>query len=96
MESVPPLLDSKDSIEVLCMGCYDSKCDFRAIKMRRRVMRDEDIEIDMKYCGVCHTDLHKAAGHLDAVGIRPIFLYLPAYPVYSCFADLLTYNLTLL
>jgi hypothetical protein len=67
MESVP-LLDSKDSIEVLCMGCYDSKCDFRAIKMRRRVMRDEDIEIDMKYCGVCHSDLHKAAGHLDAVG----------------------------
>ena len=66
------LIENKDSIEVLCMGCYDSKCDFRAIKLHRRVMRDEEIEIDMKYCGVCHTDLHKAAGHLDAVGIRPI------------------------
>ena len=64
METVP-LLDSKDSIEVLCMGCSDSKCDFRAIKLRRRVMRDEDIEIDMKYCGVCHSDLHRAAGHLE-------------------------------
>jgi len=66
------LIDGKDSIEVLCMGCYDGKCDFQAIKLRRRVMRDEDIEIDMKFCGVCHTDLHRAAGHLDAVGDRII------------------------
>ena len=50
------------------MGCSDTRCDFKLMKLHRRLMGDEDIEIQMKYCGVCHSDLHNAAGHL--VGIR--------------------------
>lgn len=50
------------------MGCSDTRCDFKLMKLHRRHMGEEDIEIQMKYCGVCHSDLHSAAGHL--VGIK--------------------------
>ena len=55
------------SMEVLCMGCDDNRCDFKLMKLHRRKMGDEDVEIQMKYCGVCHSDLHSAAGHLNGI-----------------------------
>lgn len=57
-----------DPIEILCMACDDKTCDFRPKKMYRRAPRDEDVVIEMKYCGVCHTDLHTAMGHLSLLG----------------------------
>ena len=32
-------------------------------------MGEMDLVLDMKFCGVCHTDLHTAAGHLTALGL---------------------------
>jgi uncharacterized zinc-type alcohol dehydrogenase-like protein len=26
----------------------------------RRALRDNDVRIDIRYCGVCHSDLHQA------------------------------------
>jgi D-arabinose 1-dehydrogenase-like Zn-dependent alcohol dehydrogenase len=57
-------------MEVLCMGCNDQRCDFKLMKLHRRNVGDDDIEIKMQYCGVCHSDLHNAAGHLS--GIRKL------------------------
>lgn len=51
------------NISVLCMGCKDEKCDFKPLKLERRPVGDFDVLIDMKYCGVCHSDLHMAASH---------------------------------
>jgi hypothetical protein len=33
----------------------------------RRAVGARDVLIDMRYCGVCHTDLHTAAGHMAGV-----------------------------
>jgi len=52
------------------MGCADEKCDFKPMAMQRRPLGDSDVLIDMKYCGICHTDLHTAAGHLSVLGMK--------------------------
>ena len=49
--------------ESLCMACSDETCDFKPLVMQRRALGPNDILIDMKFCGVCHSDLHHAAGH---------------------------------
>ena len=46
------------------MACNDATCDFKPMRLRRRALGPRDIVIDMKYCGICHTDLHTAADHL--------------------------------
>lgn len=56
-------------IEVLCMACDDSKCNFQPVKLQRRPPNDDDVVIEMKFCGICHTDLHTAAGHLTTLDL---------------------------
>jgi len=55
-------------IDVLCMGCSSATCDFKPMKLKRRTVGKHDILIDMKYCGVCHSDLHAAADHNAGIG----------------------------
>ena len=31
---------------------------FEKIEIQRNVCGDEDVTFDMKYCGICHTDVH--------------------------------------
>jgi len=68
--SIPEAQTMGGPIQTLCMGCTDEKCDFKPMAMQRRPLGDEDILIDMKYCGICHTDLHTAAGHMAALGLK--------------------------
>lgn len=58
---------SKAPIETLCMACEDADCNFRPMNLLRRPLGDNDVLIEMKYCGVCHTDLHFAANHMKGV-----------------------------
>lgn len=58
----------ENGIDTFCMACADSKCDFKPVRLKRRPLGPEDVEIEMKYCGICHTDLHIAADHLTGVG----------------------------
>eukprot|EP01063_Lacrimia_lanifica_P008048 TRINITY_DN151_c0_g1_i1.p1 TRINITY_DN151_c0_g1~~TRINITY_DN151_c0_g1_i1.p1 ORF type:complete len:402 (+),score=144.77 TRINITY_DN151_c0_g1_i1:45-1250(+) len=51
----------------LCLACSDATCDFKPVALDRRAVGPHDVLIEMKYCGVCHSDLHVAAGHMDAV-----------------------------
>jgi D-arabinose 1-dehydrogenase-like Zn-dependent alcohol dehydrogenase len=57
------------NIETYVMACSDPSCNFKPMKLQRRPVGDYDVLIDMKYCGVCHSDLHTAANHLK--GISP-------------------------
>lgn len=57
------------SVEVIGMACKDCNCDFKPYKFRRRAMGDNDVLIEVHYCGVCHSDLHVAANHF--VGLDP-------------------------
>lgn len=59
--------EEEQSVDVLCLGCTDEKCDFRPMLLKRRAAGPDDIVIDMRFCGVCHTDLHTAAGHLTGL-----------------------------
>ena len=56
-----------DSTPVLCMATLDGRCDFKPLKTTRRAVLPNDVLIDMKYVGVCHTDLHVAVGHTEAL-----------------------------
>jgi len=56
-------IDVMKPIPSLMMSCSDSKCDFHVTPFQRRPLSEEDVLIKMKYCGVCHSDLHHAANH---------------------------------
>ena len=55
------------SIDVLCMACDGPDCNHRPVMLKRRAPGDDDVVIAMKYCGICHTDLHGAKGDLDGL-----------------------------
>ena len=38
-----------------------------------------DVQIDMKYCGVCHSDLHNAADHMSGVGRATTYPCVPGH-----------------
>lgn len=59
--------DVSAGVEALCMFTADGNCDFKPRTFMRRAVGPNDVLIDMKYCGVCHSDLHTAAGHIAAV-----------------------------
>lgn len=56
------------------MGCADKTCDFKPVKMQRRKVGANDVEIDMKFCGVCHSDVACAAHH------NPFYMLNSPYP----------------
>ena len=55
------------SVEVLCLACDSAAVDFTVRSMRRRAPKPRDVVIEVKYCGVCHSDLHFAAGQMSGV-----------------------------
>ena len=59
---------SNQPIDVLCMACADANCSFKPITLQRRPLGEFDVQIEMKYSGVCHSDLHIAAGHIGIMG----------------------------
>ena len=41
-------------------GTHAPADDLSPLTIDRRALRDEDVAIDITYCGVCHSDLHAA------------------------------------
>ena len=65
---VSPLAGAaKGAVNVLCMATADAKCHFKPVRFQRRAVGPHDVLVDMKYCGVCHTDVHSAQGQLAAL-----------------------------
>jgi uncharacterized zinc-type alcohol dehydrogenase-like protein len=62
------MTEAAASIPVLCMAADSAACDFKAVKLQRRAPGANDVLIDMKFCGICHSDLHFAAGHMSIMG----------------------------
>ncbi len=46
------------SKEVNAYGAKDSKADLEPMTIKRRDIQKDDVEIDITYCGVCHSDIH--------------------------------------
>lgn len=67
-----------EPIPILAMACQDPLCDFKPIRAHRRPLGEEDVLIEMKYCGVCHSDLHIAAGHLSGIQ-KPVYPVVPGH-----------------
>ena len=40
------------------MACEDNTVAFNVVKAKRRALGSMDLALDMKYCGICHTDIH--------------------------------------
>ena len=57
----------ENATKTLCMAAETVECDFKPQNLMRRAVGDEDVLIDMKYCGVCHSDLSFAAGHMSGI-----------------------------
>jgi uncharacterized zinc-type alcohol dehydrogenase-like protein len=62
-----PQHEGHGPVEILALACEDSTCDFKPRKMHRRALLDHDVQFDIKYCGVCHSDLSTAAGHTAGI-----------------------------
>ena len=48
----------------------DRLCSFSAVPLKRRAPGDYDVVIKMKYCGVCHSDVHNAAGQTARAAVQ--------------------------
>ena len=44
------------------------KSSFQKIEIKRNVCGDEDVTFAIKFCGICHSDVHVAENHLDVPG----------------------------
>jgi uncharacterized zinc-type alcohol dehydrogenase-like protein len=49
------------------------------ITISRRELRSNDVNIEILYCGVCHTDIHTAHGEWDGL-IYPNGTIFPCVP----------------
>ena len=39
-------------------GVYGPTEKFKALEIERRDLEPEDVLIEIKYCGICHSDIH--------------------------------------
>ena len=65
MAQILELMNGPDYTDVLCMACNDASCNFQPIALKRRAMGEHDVKIEMKYCGICHTNVHIAQGVMN-------------------------------
>ena len=65
-------------IDVLCIATQTKDVDMKPWKAQRRPVGDFDVLIDMKYCGVCHSDLHFVKGDLTAL-VKPLYPFCPGH-----------------
>jgi uncharacterized zinc-type alcohol dehydrogenase-like protein len=51
-----------NSIKVKAFGTYAADKNLEGLTISRREVMPEDVEIDILFCGVCHSDIHTARG----------------------------------
>ncbi|MBL7685640.1 MAG: NAD(P)-dependent alcohol dehydrogenase [Deltaproteobacteria bacterium] len=47
---------------VKAYAAHDSKGFLQPYSIERRNVRDQDVQIDIRYCGICHSDIHQVRG----------------------------------
>src|SRR5690606_34491309 len=64
LRSFPPRHEcrglSEHQMKTIGYAAYDAQSPLRPYKFERRDLRDNDVAIEILYCGVCHSDLHTA------------------------------------
>lgn len=45
-------------MDILAYGVKDDKSPLKPINIVRRALRANDVEVEIMYCGVCHSDYH--------------------------------------
>ncbi|MEO5501073.1 MAG: alcohol dehydrogenase catalytic domain-containing protein, partial [Ginsengibacter sp.] len=63
METVTPTAEGMIPVilkEVKAFGNEAAEAALQALKIKRRNPTPQDVEIEILYCGVCHSDLHTA------------------------------------
>jgi uncharacterized zinc-type alcohol dehydrogenase-like protein len=55
---------------VKAYGSQSEKSELKLLEIERREVKQDDIEIEIKYCGVCHSDIHHVQGDWGEVS-RP-------------------------
>jgi len=61
MEAVKAIVEEASTVkakEVRAFGTESAEAQLQQINIRRRKPRPHDVEIEILYCGVCHSDLH--------------------------------------
>lgn len=49
-----------NTFNVKAFGTESKEADLRQMEIKRREVTPHDVEIDIRYCGVCHSDIHTA------------------------------------
>ncbi|KAH8047143.1 sinapyl alcohol dehydrogenase [Aureococcus anophagefferens] len=63
-----------------CLACDDTTCAFRPLVIQRRAVGPKDILIQIKFCGVCASDLWTARSG-QSVGCRTAFPFVPGHEI---------------
>ena len=53
------------------VAIFDSKAALRPFSFERRAPGEHDVLIEIKYCGICHSDIHKVVVN----GVRQFILW---------------------
>ena len=64
-------------MKVLGYAAPSAKSELEPYRFERRDMRDDDVAIDILYCGVCHTDIHYVQNDWGS----SIFLLVPGHEI---------------
>ena len=46
-------------VHVMGYAAKEAKASLTPFSFERRDLRDQDVMIDIQYCGICHTDIHQ-------------------------------------
>ena len=52
--------NTMNTTSVKAFGTKSKEADLKEMTIERREIQPKDLEIDILYCGVCHSDLHTA------------------------------------
>jgi uncharacterized zinc-type alcohol dehydrogenase-like protein len=59
--------DSRMAVKnVKAFGTYSAENQLEPLKIKRRVVTPHDVEIEILYCGICHSDLHQIKNDFGA------------------------------
>lgn len=62
-------------IPAIAMGCVDCRCHMKPFRFHRRAVGDHDVQVELRYCGVCHSDVHFARNDLS----RAVYPMVPGH-----------------
>mmetsp|Transcript_19957 Transcript_19957/g.67109 ORF Transcript_19957/g.67109 Transcript_19957/m.67109 type:complete len:443 (+) Transcript_19957:97-1425(+) len=61
----------------LCYATHSSACGFKPMRFSRHAPGDNDVCIAVKYCGVCHSDVHAAKNDF----MRTVYPFVPGHEI---------------